>query len=219
MAPASRDCWKGVGDAAPFVPGLPATIHAARTLAALFRDMSCCTRCDLALGRTQVVHGIGNPEARVFFLGEAPGQQEDRKGEPFVGNAGRLFDRLLAENGLSRDEVFITNVVACRPPGNRTPKAGEVKAHAPWLDHQLRLVDPDVIVTLGRIALTFFLPKAKITQVRGQPQQVERNGRVLPLLPLMHPSAILRDYEAMIAGMQADFARLPALLAGARRRA
>ncbi|MBX6363337.1 MAG: uracil-DNA glycosylase [Gemmatimonadetes bacterium] len=210
------DCWRGKGDQAPFVPGRPERIPRAASLGALFRSMACCTRCELATGRTQVVAGVGAPHARVMFIGEAPGAEEDRRGEPFVGAAGRLFNRLLKENGFSRDEVFITNVVACRPPGNRTPRAREVRAHSPWLEEQLRLVDPDVLVTLGRIALTYFLPRAKVTEVRGRPQEVERNGRVIPLLPLLHPAAILRNREELLPRMETDFARLRPLLAAAR---
>ncbi len=208
-------CWRGIGDSTPYVPGLPETVAHASSIPALFQAMSCCTRCELAPGRTQVVAGVGDPRARVLFVGEAPGVQEDRRGEPFVGQAGRLFDQLLAENGLSRTDVFITNVVACRPPGNRTPRPAEVRAHAPWLEEQLRLVNPTVLVTLGRIALNYFLPKAKITLVRGQPQSVEWNGRILPLLPLLHPAAVLRRRTEMLPGMREDFGKLPALLASA----
>ena len=207
-------CWRGVGDATPFVPGLPERVPRGRSLAGLFEAMACCTRCELATERTQVVRGVGNPRARVLFVGEAPGRQEDRQGEPFVGQAGRLFDQLLAENGLSRANVFITNVVACRPPANRTPKPAEVRAHAPWLEEQLRLVNPDVVATLGRVALTYFLPRAKITLLRGQTQSIERNGRTLPLLPLLHPAAVLRRRTEMLPGMREDFSRLPGLLAG-----
>jgi uracil-DNA glycosylase family 4 len=206
-------CWRGVGDATPYVPGQPERVPRVRSLTALFEAMACCTRCELAPGRTQVVAGVGNPRARVLFVGEAPGKQEDLRGEPFVGQAGRLFDQLLAENGLAREDVFITNVVACRPPANRTPKPGEVRAHAPWLEEQLRLVDPAVIATLGRVALTYFLPKARITLIRGQPQAIERNGRTLPLLPLLHPAAVLRRRTEMLPGMREDFAKLPGLLA------
>ncbi len=213
QAKPGSNCWRGVGDAAPFVAGLPETVPRARSLPALFSAMSCCTRCELALGRTQVVHGVGSPDARLLFVGEAPGKQEDLKGEPFVGQAGKLFDRLLEGIGLRRDEVYITNVVACRPPGNRAPKASEVKAHAPWLERQLELVRPDALVTLGRSALTYFLPKAKVTLVRGQPQQVERAGRVIPLLPLLHPATVFRDYHALLPAMEADFRKIRELLA------
>ncbi len=215
MSKSAKPCWRGVGDPAPYVPGLPEAVPRARSLRTLFRDMACCTRCELALGRTQVVLGVGDPGARLLFVGEAPGKQEDARGEPFVGQAGRLFDQLLAENGLTRAEVFVTNVLACRPPANRTPRPAEVRAHAPWLEEQLRLVNPTVLVTLGRIALNYFLPKAKITLVRGQPQSVEWNGRVLPLLPLLHPAAVLRRRTEMLPGMREDFGKLPALLASA----
>ncbi len=206
------DCWRGVGDPAPYVPGLPETVPRPRSLAALFSAMACCTRCELARGRTQVVVGVGDPAARLMFVGEAPGKQEDLKGEPFVGQAGKLFDRLLEGIGLRRDEVYITNVVACRPPANRTPRAGEVKAHAPWLERQLELVQPEVLVTLGRSALMYFLPKAKVTQVRGQPQPLARGDRVIPILPLLHPATVFRDYHALLPAMETDFQEILALL-------
>lgn len=205
MRRSERDCWRGAGDARPFVPGLPERIPRPRTLRALMREMVCCTRCELATGRTQVVIGVGNPGARIMFVGEGPGAQEDRKGEPFVGHAGRLFDTLLAENGLSRGDVFVTNVVACRPPGNRTPRPSEVKAHAPWLEEQLRLLRPKLVVTLGRVALTYFIPKGKVTDLRGTLQRIERPDAAYALLPLLHPAAVLRNRRELMAGMQADF--------------
>lgn len=200
-------CWQGKGDASPFVAGLPETVPRARSLPELFAAMACCTRCDLAPERTRVVHGVGSPDAEVLLVGEAPGAQEDRQGEPFVGRAGKLLDRLLQGAGLRRDEVFITNVVACRPPANRNPRVREVRAHAPWLEEQIRLVAPVVIVTLGRIALTYFLPGGKITELRGVPQRLERVGGEIWLLPLYHPAAALRRRE-LIPEMEADFARL-----------
>lgn len=206
-------CWRGLGDPTPYVPGLPERVARYRSLPALFEAMACCTRCELAAERTQVVSGVGNPQARLLFVGEAPGKEEDRRGEPFVGQAGRLFDQLLAENALARSDVFITNVVACRPPANRTPRPAEVRAHAPWLEEQIRLLAPDVIATLGRVALTYFLPRAKITLIRGQAQRIERNGRTLPLLPLLHPAAVLRRRTELLPGMRADFRQLAALLA------
>ncbi len=215
---ADPGCWRGVGDPAPFVPGLPETVPAARSLEPLFAAMVCCTRCELALGRSRVVLGVGNRGARLMFVGEAPGKQEDLQGEPFVGQAGKLFDRLLEGIGLERREVFITNVVACRPPGNRAPRMKEIKAHAPWLEAQLHLVQPELLVTLGRAALTYFLPGGKVTQLRGQTQQVERDGRVIPLLPLLHPATVFRDYHALLPPMEADFRRIPELLAVQRPR-
>lgn len=206
-------CWRGKGDPTPYRAGIPEVVPRARSLAQLFREMACCTRCDLAPGRTQVVTGAGPASARIVFIGEGPGAEEDRTGRPFVGRAGRLLDRLLEENGIERDQVFITNIVSCRPPGNRTPRVGEVRAHAPWLEEQLRLIEPDLVITLGRVALTYFIPTAKITELRGRPQQMEKSGRRFLLLPLFHPAAALRRPE-LVPVMEEDFAMIPRLLAG-----
>lgn len=193
------------------MPGLPPEVPHASSLKGLFSAMACCTRCDLAPGRTQVVAGVGPKRARVLFLGEAPGAREDEGGEPFVGAAGRLFTRLLEEAGISRSDVFITNVVACRPPKNRAPRPAEIRAHAPWLEQQIRLVAPDVIATLGRTALTYFLPGAKITELTGTPQTLAWNGRQVTLLPLFHPAAALRSPDRVPA-LEAGFAVLRRLL-------
>ena len=205
-------CWRGKDDPAPFVAGVPEEIPKTRTIKQLFNSMVCCTRCDLALGRTQVVLGVGSPEARLVFIGEAPGEKEDLAGRPFVGNAGRLLDKLLQENDIDRDDVFITNIVACRPPKNRTPRVSEVKAHAPWIEEQLRLIQPEVIVTLGRVALTYFIPKAKVTELRGKPQKLTHGDLKFVLLPTIHPSAVLRDYKVLYPKIQADFKRISKLL-------
>jgi uracil-DNA glycosylase len=188
-----QSCWKGKHDEAPYVPDIPEQIGQFGSLAALNRAMACCTRCELAPGRTQVVPGVGPERARVLFLGEAPGAREDEGGEPFVGAAGRLFMRLLEPTGLRREDIFITNVVACRPPGNRTPKRAEILAHTPWLEEQIRLVQPQIVVTLGRIALTYFIPNAKVTALTGKPQSLAWQGRALTVLPLFHPAAALRS--------------------------
>lgn len=174
--------------------------------------MECCTRCELAVGRTQVVTGAGARKARLMFVGEAPGEKEDLAGQPFVGKAGQLLDKLLHEYAIPRDAVFITNIVACRPPGNRTPRVKEVKAHAAWIEEQLRLVDPEVIVTLGRIALTYFLPKAKVTAIRGKPQKLVREAGTVTLMPTFHPSAVLRDYRVLYPLIQADFKKIARFL-------
>lgn len=207
----TEHCWIGRDDTGPFVPGVPATVPRYRSLVKLNDEMACCTRCDLALGRTQVVRGIGPKRARVLFLGEAPGASEDRAGEPFVGSAGRLLDRLLEESGLLRSDIYITNVVACRPAKNRAPRASEVKAHAPWLEEQLRLVQPEVIVTLGRVALTYFIPGAKITELSGRAQELEWQGRALRLLPLFHPAAVLRARD-LLPRLEAGFTALRSML-------
>jgi len=206
------DCWKGRGDPTPFVPGLPDPVPSHRSLHALFAEMACCTRCELAVERTQVVPGVGPRRAAVLLLGEAPGAEEDRQGAPFVGRAGRLLDRLLATAGLDRRSVFITNVVACRPPGNRTPRAGEIRAHAPWLESQLRLVRPRLIVTLGRVALGYFIRGAKVTELRGKATTVQHDGRQITILPTLHPAAALRAPD-LLPSLEEDFGRIRGILA------
>lgn len=201
----------GRGEAEAPLPGLPETVPHADSLASLFDAMADCTRCDLARSRTQVVPGVGPEDARVMLIGEGPGEEEDRRGEPFVGRAGKLLDRLLDGAGLERESVFITNMVACRPPGNRTPRVREVKAHAPWIEEQIRLVAPEVIVTLGSAALTYFVPDAKITEVRGRLIDVTRDGRSIRLLPVVHPAAALRRRELM-PDLERDFATVRRLL-------
>lgn len=133
--------------------------------------------------------GEGNPVAEAVLVGEAPGASEDRSGRPFVGGAGRLLDRLLAEAGIERADVFITNVVKARPPGNRDPRRPEVEHHLPWLEAQLAIVRPRFIVPLGRHALTHFVPGAKITEVHGT--VMERDGATI--FPMLHPAAALRN--------------------------
>jgi DNA polymerase len=121
------------------------------------------------------------------------------------------LDRLLEAVAISRDNVFITNIVACRPPRNRAPKVKEVKAHAPWLEEQIRLIKPTVIVTLGRVALTYFIPKAKVTQLRGKTQKIEYGGRKLVVLPTLHPAAVLRDYQVLYPRVLGDFKKIARL--------
>jgi uracil-DNA glycosylase len=138
---------------------------------------------------TNLVPGEGSPTADVVLVGEAPGASEDRTGRPFVGNAGKLLDRLLEDAGLDRDDVFITNVVKARPPGNRDPKADEVAHHLPWLEAQLEILSPKLLVPLGRHALHRFAPDVKITETHGR--VLEREGRTL--FPMFHPAAALRN--------------------------
>lgn len=210
-APKRDPCWRGVGDTTPLVPGHPEEVPTYRSLKRLNTEMVCCTRCELAPTRTQVVRGVGAVRPRVLFLGEAPGAKEDEAGEPFVGSAGRLLSRLLEQAGLSRREVYITNVVACRPPRNRTPRVSEVKAHAPWLEQQLRLARPEVVVTLGRVALTWFMPGAKVTELTGRPQEVEWRDGTLRILPLFHPAAALRSPD-LVPVLEEGFAVLRRML-------
>jgi DNA polymerase len=140
---------------------------------------------------THVVPGEGETTARVMFIGEAPGASEDKQGRPFVGRAGKLLDELLAEAGLARDDVYITNVVKARPPGNRDPKADEVAHHMPWLEAELALVQPELVVPLGRHALAHFTDGLKISEVHGR-EVVERDRR---LFPWFHPSAALHRQD------------------------
>ncbi len=159
-----------------------------RTLAQVADQASGCTKCRLAEGRTQVVFGAGAPDADLVFIGEGPGFHEDRQGEPFVGAAGQLLTRMLEAIGLSRERVYICNIVKCRPPGNRDPRPDEIEACTPWLVEQLSLIQPRVIVTLGNFATRFVLDTPSgITRLRGQIHHW--HGRTV--IPTFHPAAIL----------------------------
>lgn len=173
-----------------------------------------CTACRLHEGRRHAVPGEGPADAAILFVGEGPGYREDQSGRPFVGAAGALLEQLLASIGLTREDVYITNVVKCRPPGNRDPEPDEIAACRGYLVAQLQLIDPQVIVTLGRFAMERWLPDKRITRVHGQPFA---HGRRL-IVPMFHPAAALRkpDWRAAI---EADFLRLPALIDEARARA
>lgn len=172
-----------------------------------------CTRCRLAQGRTQVVFGSGNPHAELMFVGEAPGFHEDKQGLPFVGQAGKLLDRLLAGVGLRREDVFVANVLKCRPPGNRDPQPDEIEACEPHLYRQIELIQPTVIATLGNFATKLLSGRpVGITRVHGQEQRVTVAGRSVLLYPLYHPAAALYT-PAMLKVLESDFARLPELLA------
>jgi DNA polymerase len=175
-------------------------------LAALAAQASTCTRCPLHETRTQVVFGVGDPTARLVFVGEAPGRDEDLQGEPFVGRSGQLLDRLVLEEvGLTRDRFYIANVLKSRPPGNRDPLPSEVEACRPWLEAQLDLIDPRVVVTLGNFASKLLLQtKDGITKLRGRSYPY-RNG---VLIPTFHPAAVLRGGGEPMAKMRADLIRV-----------
>ena len=159
-----------------------------RTLAEVAAEASTCTRCRLAESRTQVVFGVGSPEADLMFIGEAPGFHEDRQGEPFVGAAGQLLTRMLGEIGLRRGDVYIANVLRCRPPGNRDPLPDEIEACTPWLIETISIVQPIVIATLGNFATKFVLDTQRgITSMRGG--VYGWHGR--KVIPTFHPAAIL----------------------------
>jgi DNA polymerase len=182
-------------------------------LSALSREARTCTRCDLSRSRTQVVFGAGDPDADLMFVGEAPGAEEDIQGLPFVGRSGILFTRLLEESGISRDDVFITSTLKCRPPDNRDPKAGEIESCRPWLFEQIRLVQPRVVATLGNFATRLLSGNpAGITKVHGRAQVTSLGGRTVFLYPLFHPAAALRA-TGTAELLREDIAALPALLA------
>jgi len=171
-----------------------------------------CTRCRLAQGRTQVVFGAGNPHADLLFVGEAPGFHEDKQGVPFVGQAGKLLAGLLEGVGLGREDVYIANVLKCRPPGNRDPQADEIESCEPHLFRQIELIEPRVIATLGNFATKLLSGRPDgITRVHGREQQLTIAGRSVLLYPLYHPAAALYT-PAMLKVLESDFARLPGLL-------
>jgi uracil-DNA glycosylase family 4 len=171
-----------------------------------------CVRCRLAEGRTQVVFGVGDPDADLMFVGEAPGFHEDKQGVPFVGQAGKLLDRLLDGIGLTRGDVYIANVLKCRPPGNRDPVPDEIEACEPYLFRQIELVEPRVVATLGNFATKLLSgSQAGITRVHGKEQDVVLGGRRVLLYPLYHPAAALYT-PSMLTVLEQDIARLPDLL-------
>jgi uracil-DNA glycosylase len=183
-------------------------------LVELFKEVQNCTRCPLHETRTKAVFGAGNADAELMFVGEAPGADEDRLGLPFVGRAGQLLNEMLEGIGLSREDVFIANVLKSRPPGNRDPRPAEIEACKPYLFEQVRLIEPKVVCTLGNFATKLLSGNpAGITRVRGAPQVHELGERPVFLLPLFHPAAALRT-PALKETLRGDFELLPSLLAG-----
>ncbi len=181
-------------------------------LAVLEGEVRACPLCDLARTRKRAVPGEGPVDAEVFFIGEGPGFNEDQQGRPFVGPAGRLLNELLASIGLDRDKVYITNVVKCRPPENRDPMPQEIAACAPYLERQLAIIKPKVVVTLGRYSMAKFFAGASITKIHGQPKRI---GATF-YFPMFHPAAALRQ-ESYMSAVKADMLKIPALLQEARR--
>ena len=182
------------------------------SLEEISRLVSRCVDCDLHRGRTNAVPGEGAADAELMFIGEGPGSQEDLQGRPFVGPAGRFLDELLASIGLRRDRVFIANMVKCRPPQNRDPLPAEIGACSKYLNRQIELINPRLIVTLGRFSLARFFPGESISRARGRLR--ERDGR--RIYPVMHPAAALYRQE-MRSAIVEDFQRIPAILEEARR--
>jgi uracil-DNA glycosylase family 4 len=182
-------------------------------------EVRVCRRCRLAETRTRAVPGEGHPDTEVMFVGEGPGQTEDQQGRPFVGRAGDLLVKLLATLGWRRQEVFITNVVKCRPPGNRDPEPDEIAACAPYLHRQLEVLDPAVVVTLGRFSMAHFRPGERITHIHGShaPAPATTGARDALAYALFHPAAALRSTEVERQSYE-DVAGLPKVLTLARER-
>ena len=181
------------------------------SFAELEHDALACTKCPLSETRTQVVFGVGDPTADLMFVGEGPGQQEDLQGEPFVGRAGQLLTKLIEGIGTTRADVYIANVLKCRPPGNRDPLPAEIEACHPYLAAQIEFIDPRVVVTLGNFATKLLLEtKEGITKLRGREFGFQDKA---VLVPTFHPSAVLRNGGAALAQARADFVVIKRVLA------
>ncbi len=172
-----------------------------------------CPDCRLCETRTNAVPGEGPEDARIMFIGEGPGFNEDRQGRPFIGAAGKFLDQLLGAAGLTRGDVYITNIVKCRPPNNRDPMPDEIEACSKWLNRQIELIKPEVIVTLGRHSMNRFIPGATISRIHGDPRVIDG----ITVVPMFHPAAALHQerYRSLIV---ADFEKLPTILAAAQQR-
>ncbi|GAB4465860.1 MAG: uracil-DNA glycosylase [Anaerolineae bacterium] len=176
-------------------------------LEAVAQEVHACTRCPLHQSRTNAVPGSGPVTAEIMFIGEGPGFYEDQQGLPFVGASGKFLDELLQGVGLERRNVYITNVVKCRPPGNRDPRPDEIEACAGYLDRQIALIDPKMIITLGRFSMAKWFPNGRITQIHGQARKI--GGRLY--MPMFHPAAALRNPK-LRPEVEADFSKIPELL-------
>ena len=173
----------------------------------LVQEIVSCTLCALSQTRTQAVPGEGSISADFMFVGEGPGYHEDQQGKPFVGPAGQLLDKLLASIGLRREDVYIANMVKCRPPGNRDPLPGEIQACQPYLDRQMQIISAKVVVTLGRFSFSKFFPGEAISKARGKPRTW--NGRTI--FPMYHPAAALHN-PSLLPAIEADFQKLRSLV-------
>ena len=173
----------------------------------LIQQIQTCTKCTLSEERTRAVPGEGDPNADIMFIGEGPGHYEDQQGRPFVGQAGTLLNELLATIGLKREDVYITNMVKCRPPNNRDPLPDEIQACRPYLDEQLKMISPKVLVTLGRHSLTKFFPGESISKARGKP----RKWKDFIVYPIYHPAAALHN-PRLRPMLESDFKNLPSVI-------
>ena len=185
-------------------------MNPAEELESIAREVSTCTECDLHYSRKNAVPGEGPADAEIMFIGEGPGFHENNQGRPFVGAAGKYLDELLASINLKRSDVFVTNVVKCRPPSNRDPLADELEACSGYLERQIHAINPKVIVTLGRFSMARFLPNAKISAVHGQATNIK--GRLV--VAMYHPAAALHQ-PSLKPVIEADFASIPELIAKA----
>jgi DNA polymerase len=173
-------------------------------------EIAVCGKCDLSKTRTKAVPGEGNPDADIVFIGEGPGFHEDQQARPFVGPAGKFLDELLASIGLRRQDVYICNVIKCRPPGNRDPLPGETAECKSWLDKQLEIIKPKVIVTLGRFSMSRYFQGQSIGRIHGQPKRIDG----VLIVPMYHPAAALHQ-GSLRRTIEQDFQKLPGLLAEA----
>ena len=172
-------------------------------------EVEACRGCTLWQGRANLVFGVGNPQARVLVVGEAPGAEEDAQGEPFVGRSGKLLTEMFAHAGLAREDVYIANILKCRPPGNRNPLPEEIQACTPWLREQTRIINPEFIVTVGNFATQFILKTdLGVTKLRGR---VHEAGR-FKVYPVFHPAYALRNRNTVLPQLEEDFRTLGQLL-------
>jgi len=176
-------------------------------LTELYEEIANCRDCELAKHRTKVVPGEGSEDAELLFIGEAPGWHEDQQGRPFVGPAGAFLNQLLSSIGLSREQVYIANVIKCRPPGNRDPLPAEVQACRKWLDHQIEIIQPRIIITLGRYSLARYFPNESISKIHGK---ARKEGKVV-CYPMYHPAAALHQ-GSLRQIIEADMLRIPEIL-------
>lgn len=188
------------------------TEEAASALRELYEQVAACPDCELSRNRTHAVPGEGPPDAEIIFIGEAPGYYEDQQARPFVGPAGQFLDQLLASVGLRREDVYIGNVIKCRPPQNRDPLPSEIQACHKWLERQLEIIRPKVIATLGRYSLAKYFPGQSIGRIHGQ----ERRVSDVFVVPMYHPAAALHQ-ASLRRTIEEDFKKLPAILEKARR--
>jgi uracil-DNA glycosylase family 4 len=182
-----------------------------QALEKIAEEVKNCKKCPLWKKATNPVPGEGNPKARIMLIGEAPGYWEDQKGRPFVGPAGKLLDQLIESIGLKRTGVFITNMLKHRPPGNRDPQPEEIAACKAWLDEQIAIIRPKIIVTLGRFSMYKFIPNGKISQIHGQSHVVNWQGRGIIVFPMFHPAAALRNAN-ILEETRRDFKKVPHFL-------